>query len=141
MRAIILSQQQPDFAFVMGAPVLGPQQLDAAGAMSSLRRTTPASAASVSRDGYEPSTAIAVVDEDERQHLVAARERLFHGGRRRERSGLRGEVEPLDLDALLCSQATSAAKRASSGSEVGPQTPVEQHMAGSKTRMVGIVTS
>src|ERR1019366_3560270 len=38
----------------------------------------------------------------------------------------------------LLSQSRSAVKRASSGSTEGPQTPVEQHMGGSKTRTVGI---
>jgi len=45
-------------ALAPGSPALGSQHPDVAGATSSLRITTAARAASVSRDGYEPSTAM-----------------------------------------------------------------------------------
>ena len=45
--------------------------------------------------------------------------------------GALGEVEALHLHALFLEPFRSAANRTSTGSTSGPQTPVEQHIAGS----------
>jgi hypothetical protein len=103
--------------------------------------TTPARAASVSRDGYAPSTAIRSSTRISGSTSVPRASAACTGGDAANAPGCCARLKRSTATPCCCSHATSPANRASSGSTLGPQTPDEQHIAGSNTRMVGMTDS
>jgi hypothetical protein len=120
-----------------GCAARGSQHPAVGDAETCVRTTTPANAANVSRDGYDPSTAMrSSTSTSGNTSLPRAVSASLTTAVVAKAAGWDERLYRSTGMPCACNQARSAAKRGRSGSTLGPQTPVEQHMAGSKTRMV-----